>query len=198
MICWTTGRSLTLTRYDLGAASAKTAAASHAVLSKHRPQQSARRALHSSETAITRVLSDMSTAADSKLPTVLLSLDISAAFDNLDHNRLLVRANDGMTLNWLHSYLQEQSVAVSGRRFPPVTLSIGVSQTWFKVHSCFLCSRQRWGAFYQVELSHTISLRMIHSSTLPSSRRPPQVSRSCHSLLTRWPVSHQEQLASER
>ena len=49
------------------------------------PLQSAYRALYSTETAMTRVVSDLLTATDSRTPSVLLSLDISAAFDILDH-----------------------------------------------------------------------------------------------------------------
>ena len=72
--------------------------------------QSAYRALHSTETAMTRVVNDLLIAADSGKPTVLLSLDISEAFDMLDHNRLLQRATElfGLTdhvIDWLKSYL---------------------------------------------------------------------------------------------
>ena len=74
--------------------------------------QSAYRAIHSTETAIARLVSDMLTAVYSKIPTMLLSLDISAAFDTLDNNCILLRTNkllgfDGIVLDWLHSYLSE-------------------------------------------------------------------------------------------
>ena len=74
------------------------------VLSKQRSTAvGVSRVLHSTETAMVRAVSDMSTAGDSELPTVLLSLDLSAAFDTLDRNRYL-RANelfgfDGMAWN---------------------------------------------------------------------------------------------------
>ena len=72
--------------------------------------QSAYRALHSTETAMTRVVNDQLIATDAKVPCVLLSLDIIAAFDALDHVQLQNRAKelfgfDDTVLCWLHSYL---------------------------------------------------------------------------------------------
>ena len=55
-------------------------------------QQSAYRAFHSTETAMTKVVSDLLSATDRQTPAVLLALDISAAFDMHDHQRLLARA----------------------------------------------------------------------------------------------------------
>ena len=99
------------------------------------PQQSEYRALHSTETAMTRVMNDLLSAKYSKSPSVLLSLDISAAFDTLDHQRLLEWAKelfgfDSVVLRWLGSYLagREQFVGVDGRRSRTVRLSSGVPQ----------------------------------------------------------------------
>ena len=100
------------------------------------------RVLHSSEKAMAGVVCDMLNVVDRKLPTVALSLDISAAFDTLDNNPLLhaneifgfngneIFAFNGMTLNWLRSYLsrREQFVAFSGRRCLSVKLSTDVPQ----------------------------------------------------------------------
>jgi len=52
------------------------------------------RAFQSTETAMIKVISDLLTNVDSGSPTLLLSLDISAAFAILNHNRLLQRAQD--------------------------------------------------------------------------------------------------------
>ena len=51
--------------------------------------QSAYRANHSTETAVLRVLSDILTALDSGNLVVLMLLDLSAAFDSVDHAALL-------------------------------------------------------------------------------------------------------------
>lgn len=97
--------------------------------------QSAYRAVHSTETAMTKVVNDLLTTVDSKRPSLLLSLDISAAFDTLDHSRLLQRANQlfgltGRVNDWLKSYLSGRSsyVAVSGCRSPTVQNPTGVPQ----------------------------------------------------------------------
>jgi len=56
--------------------------------------QWAYRALHSTEAAMAKVVNDLLTAVNSGKPTALLSVDISAAFDLLDHDRLLNRASE--------------------------------------------------------------------------------------------------------
>jgi len=72
--------------------------------------QSAYRALHSTETAMTKVVNDLLTAVDIAKPTVLLSLNISDAFDMLDYDCLLNCATElfrlsGLVIDWLESYL---------------------------------------------------------------------------------------------
>ena len=63
------------------------------ILPKNAPLQSAYRAFHSTETAMTNVVSDLLTNVDSGSPSLLLSLDINAAFDTLNHKLLLVYYN---------------------------------------------------------------------------------------------------------
>ena len=53
--------------------------------------QSAYRKGHSTETALLEILNGVYTAADDKQVTVLISLDLSAAFDTADHEVLLQR-----------------------------------------------------------------------------------------------------------
>jgi Reverse transcriptase (RNA-dependent DNA polymerase) len=48
--------------------------------------QSAYRRHHSTETAILRLLNDAYTTADNKSRTLLIQLDLSAAFDSIDHS----------------------------------------------------------------------------------------------------------------
>jgi len=97
--------------------------------------QSAYRAAHSTETAMTRVLNDLLIAADNGKPSILLSLDISAAFDTLNHDILLRRAGemfglDGHIQDWLRSYLSGRSsyVSVGGCKSQTVKHSTGVPQ----------------------------------------------------------------------
>ena len=52
------------------------------------PFQSAYRRFHSSETALLKIVSDLFEATESGCATILVSLDLSAAFDTIDHSVL--------------------------------------------------------------------------------------------------------------
>ena len=79
--------------------------------------QSAYRRHHSTETAMLRVLSDVLTAADAQKVTMLSLLDLSAAFDCVDHQILLqrLRHDFGLTdtvLAWMTSFVTGRSQQV--------------------------------------------------------------------------------------
>ena len=87
----------------------------------HEPHQSAYRSLHSTETVLLKIMDDMLHAVDSKKCVLLCLLDLSAAFDTVDHNVLMsVFQNDlgitGSSIEWLRSYFSNrfQSVCVDG------------------------------------------------------------------------------------
>ena len=76
---------------------------------------------HSTETAVLKVLSDILTALDSGNLTVLMLLDLSAAFDSVDHAALLRRLRvsyglDGTVINWFASYLSGRKQCVRSPR----------------------------------------------------------------------------------
>lgn len=78
------------------------------------PFQSGFRSFHSTETALTRVVNDLLLAIDSNSTSVLLLLDLSAAFDTIDHSILLNRLENyigirGSALSWFRSYLLGRS-----------------------------------------------------------------------------------------
>src|SRR5664279_3352739 len=72
--------------------------------------QSAYKAHHSTETAVLKVLGDILRAIDSGNLAILTLLDLSAAFDTVDHSTLLRRLDasyglGGAVFNWFASYL---------------------------------------------------------------------------------------------
>ena len=98
-------------------------------------EQSAYRSHHSTETAVLKVLSDAYAAADGKQVTLLCLLDLSAAFDTVDHAILLDRLRHtyglrGSVLGWFQSYLsgRSQSVSYNGQLSAAVTIRFGVPQ----------------------------------------------------------------------
>ena len=76
----------------------------------HEPMQSAYRACHSTEIALVRVQNDILRTLDQGGAAILVLLDLSAAFDTIDHSILLSRMESvlgvkGSALQWFKSYL---------------------------------------------------------------------------------------------
>ena len=97
--------------------------------------QSAYRKGHSVETAVLSVMDTLLTKSDEKLISLISLLDLSAAFDTLDHSILLRRLDysfgiRGNVLNWFTSYVSQrfQSVIVNGSVSNPRPLLYGVPQ----------------------------------------------------------------------
>ena len=79
--------------------------------------QSAYHSSHSMETALLKVKTDIIQALDNQEVACLILLDLSAAFDTIDHDILLNRlksrfAVTGIVLKWLVSYLKDRSQVV--------------------------------------------------------------------------------------
>ena len=96
---------------------------------------SAYRKYHSTKTAVLSVLEGLLTKSDQKLVSILALLDLSAAFDTLDHAILLRRLESTfgiseVALSWFESYLSDrtQSVVVDGLISTPIPLVFGVPQ----------------------------------------------------------------------
>jgi len=99
------------------------------------PVQSAYRRGHSTETALMKVIADIIDAADNQKVTLLGLLDMSAAFDTVDHLILLRRLQisygiSGQVLQWLTSFLTDrtQVVAFAGAQSTLQSLMCGVPQ----------------------------------------------------------------------
>ncbi|KAK6191281.1 hypothetical protein SNE40_003011 [Patella caerulea] len=98
--------------------------------------QSAYRAYYSTETALLRVQNDVLCALNDRKDVVLVMLDLSAAFDTLDHTILLHILQErfgftGTVLNWFQSYLSNRHFRVSIDSLPAsheFELEFGVPQ----------------------------------------------------------------------
>ena len=97
--------------------------------------QSAYRKHRSTETALIRVMNDISRAIDDRHECVLVLLDLSAAFDTIDHAILFMRLEcrygiSGNALAWLKSYLKDrqQRVVINGTYSEPRSTTCGVPQ----------------------------------------------------------------------
>ena len=97
--------------------------------------QSSYTAMHSTETALLRVSNDILQALDKSEAVLLIMLDLSAAFDTIDH-RILVESLQhycgvtGHALQWFTDYLsgRQQSVFINGVKSHPTKLMYGVPQ----------------------------------------------------------------------
>jgi hypothetical protein len=99
------------------------------------PTPSGFRRGYSTETAITFVLSEQLDAVDRGDTVILTLLDLSAAFDTVDHEILLERLRmsfgfDGRALSWFRSYLmgRSQHVRCGGKRSVASAVVCGVPQ----------------------------------------------------------------------
>jgi hypothetical protein len=98
------------------------------------PNQSAYRRYYSTETATTKVYSDWCNFVDTGQCVLVASLDVSAAFDTVNHHILLYRLKQagvlGRAHKWLSSYLAHRTAVVKfgDARSTPFDLHCGVPQ----------------------------------------------------------------------
>ena len=97
--------------------------------------QSAYKKYHSTETALIRIQYDIAKVLDEGSVCVLILLDLSAAFDTIDHQLLLSRLEHifgikDKALSWIRSYLEDryQCVLVNNCLSDRIKLQFGVPQ----------------------------------------------------------------------
>ncbi len=97
--------------------------------------QSGFRPRHSTETALVKITNDLLLASDQGCISLLVLLDLSAAFDNIDHDILIDRLQNytgiqGQALRWFRSYLSDryQFVYLNGEASQLSPVKYGVPQ----------------------------------------------------------------------
>ena len=124
--------------------------------------QAAYQQFQSTETALLRVHNDILRALDDKSEVILVLLDLSAAFDTIDHEILVARLRTqfgftGKVLEWFTSYLQDRCQRVV----------IGNAKSGSKQPS--LWSPQRilfWGHCYSFYTSHLLKIWSDHMALI--------------------------------
>jgi hypothetical protein len=99
------------------------------------PLQSAYRKQHSTETALLKILDDLNKVVNSRNSAILVGLDLSAAFDTIEHDILVDRLRtvfgvSGAALEWIRTYLsgRKQYVMAGGERSSLSECDFGVPQ----------------------------------------------------------------------
>ena len=102
---------------------------------KYKDGQSGYKKQHSTETLLLKVTNDLLVVADKKSATVLLMLDLSAAFDTVDHSKLLdILYHEiglrGTVLKWFKSFIvgRMQKVRIGDCVSNTITIEFGVPQ----------------------------------------------------------------------
>ena len=97
--------------------------------------RSAYQANYSCETTLVRIMDDILWSMENQEVVPLIAIDLSAAFDTVDHDLLLavLRKKFGMdqvTLKWFRSYLRQQQiiVQVGDKKSAPIDLPFSVPQ----------------------------------------------------------------------
>ena len=160
------------------------------------PFQSAYRKHHSTETTLLRITDSLRNICTTGHVTVLVSLDLSAAFDTLDHNILIHILNrhfniSDLALSWFRSYLFQRSQFVKMDNFSSLTsLNSGVPQgsvlgpILFSLYKSLMCSIivQHDLLFHQFADDITLFTGVFHPDSSPTLLKLS----SCLSALNSW------------
>ena len=99
------------------------------------PFQSVYKQGHSTETALLQIVNDFLLSLENWNISIVTLLDLSAAFDTIDHNTLLshlehVFGIHGTVLQWFSSYLsnRSQTVSINNLKSDPAAVSYCVPQ----------------------------------------------------------------------
>lgn len=111
--------------------------------------QSGFRKLHNTESALIKVLNDILLATDSGNAVALILLDLSSAFDLVNHNILISRLKNriglrGTMLEWFRTFLTNRKVSVLyilDKALLPLPLCLVVflrAPFWVRLFLCYI------------------------------------------------------------
>ena len=135
--------------------------------------QSAYRKNHSTETALLKVTNDILMEMNSQHAVLLVLLDLSAAFDTVDHCFLLRRLQtsfgiSGAPLDWFKSYLsaKRQRVSIPGALSGSLPLDWGVPQGSCLGPLLYIIYSSKLWTSLNVTFQILTVMRMIHKKYL--------------------------------
>ena len=171
--------------------------------------QSAYKPGHSTETALLRVYNDIIMKLKRSNNVMLILLDLSAAFDTIDHTLLLQRLEtmfgiQGPVLCWFKEYItnRTQMITLKNTSSTPIRLNFGVPQgsvlgpVLFTLYTAELSS-----LISSFDLDHHLyadDTQLYQAITISSKQRVLDTVESCTSKIKQWMTENKLKLNEEK
>jgi len=151
---------------------------------------------HSTETVVLKVYNDLLLAAVSGLVSAVCLHDLTAAFDTVDHDLLLLRLERqfglcGVTMLWFRSYLCGRSYRVwfAGAASRIVCVACSVPQGSVLGPRLFIMYSAIWPTRQKSMMSISMAMPMILSSMYTVDRRKlPQHQKNWNAVSQTWTI----------